>query len=176
MLDKAHISYVPYTFPTHQEGDVQQITTSAVSIDPHLVYKTIALAGNKTGPVIGVVPVDERINLKKIAKASGNKKVELLPLKDLEKTTGYEHGANTPIGIHETHPYPIYIDTKAQNFDQIIVSAGKVGRSVGIKPDILAAFVNGTFADIGEADDWPVIIDIDQNSQENCIFDLSSPK
>lgn len=153
MLDKAKISYVPFTFPTHTAGDVQQLDTQEAGVDPHLVYKTIVFTGNKTGPVVGVVPLDRRVSLKKIAKVSGNKKVELLPLKDLEKTTGYEHGANTPIGIHETHNYPIYIDEVAQDQPQIIVSAGKVGRSVGIDPTVLVNFVAGHFADIGEADE-----------------------
>ncbi|ERL66752.1 Protein ebsC [Schleiferilactobacillus shenzhenensis LY-73] len=153
MLDKAAISYVPYTFPTHTEGDVQQLDAAGADVDPHLVYKTIVFTGNKTGPVVGVVPLDRRVSLKKIAKASGNKKVELIPLKDLEKTTGYEHGANTPIGIHETHKYPIYVDAVAEQEPQIIVSAGKIGRSVGIAPDDLIQFVAGHFADIGEADE-----------------------
>ena len=63
------------------------------------IYKTLALTGDKTGPVIGIVPISAHLSEKKLAKLSGNKKVSMIPQKDLEKTTGYVHGANNPVGI-----------------------------------------------------------------------------
>ena len=74
------------------------------------IFKTLALLGDKTGPVIGIVPITEHLSEKKLAKISGNKKVAMIPQKDLEKTTGYIHGANNPVGIRQKHNYPIYID------------------------------------------------------------------
>ncbi len=118
------------------------------------IYKTIALMGNKTGPVVAVVPLDHTVSYKKLAQASGNKKVGMIPLKDLVATTGYEHGANTPVGIHETHPkFPIFIDQQAQKDEVITVSAGVIGRSVKLKADDLAKVVQATFADIAEPKD-----------------------
>ncbi|WP_057768810.1 Cys-tRNA(Pro) deacylase [Lactobacillus selangorensis] len=148
ILDKAKIPYQQYEFPTHAEGDVAQLTVDHLNVPEHDIYKTLALTGNKTGPVIAVVPIDEHVDYKKLSKASGNKKVGMVPLKDLIATTGYEHGANTPIGIYETHHYPTYFAKEAEAEDTILVSSGKIGRSVGINPKQIVQFVHGEFADI----------------------------
>ncbi|WP_105152708.1 YbaK/EbsC family protein, partial [Streptococcus suis] len=96
------------------------------------IYKTLALTGDKTGPVIGIVPITEHLSEKKLAKISGNKKVSMIPQKDLEKTTGYVHGANNPVGIRQKHNFPIYIDQSALELGHLIVSAGEIGRSIKI--------------------------------------------
>ena len=79
-------------------------------IDRSTIFKTLALKGDKTGPVIGIIPITEHLSEKKLAKLSGNKKIAMIPQKDLEKTTGYIHGANNPVGIRQKHPFPIFID------------------------------------------------------------------
>ena len=114
------------------------------------IFKTLALLGDKTGPIIGIVPITEHLAEKKLAKVSGNKKVSMIPQKDLEKTTGYIHGANNPVGIRQKHNFPIYIDQSALERDSIIVSAGEVGRSIEIKAQDLADFVQADFADLKE--------------------------
>ena len=114
------------------------------------IFKTLALLGDKTGPVIGIVPITEHLSEKKLAKISGNKKVSMIPLKDLEKTTGYIHGANNPVGIRQKHNYPIYIDESALELEKMIVSAGEVGHSIIITPQDLANFVKANFVDILE--------------------------
>lgn len=148
ILDKHRITYDSLEFATEEEHHVAQLDLAKITIEPENIYKTLALTGNKTGPVIAVIPLTHVVDYKKLAHISGNKKVGMIPLKDLEKTTGYIHGANTPIGIHETHSYPIFIADLAQKKKKIIVSAGKVGRSVGISPLDLEKLVQGTFADI----------------------------
>ena len=120
------------------------------SIAQEQIYKTLALAGDKTGPVIGIVPISAHLSEKKLAKLSGNKKVCMIPQKDLEKTTGYVHGANNPVGIRQKHNYPIFIDQSALELDQMIVSAGEVGHSIQIKAQDLADFVKASFEDIVE--------------------------
>ena len=112
------------------------------------IFKTLALLGDKTGPVIGIVPITEHLSEKKLAKISGNKKVAMIPQKDLEKTTGYIHGANNPVGIRQKHHYPIFIDQSSLSLKDIIVSAGEVGHSIIINPEDLAKFVRAEFADI----------------------------
>ena len=119
-------------------------------IDRSTIFKTLALKGDKTGPVIGIIPITEHLSEKKLAKLSGNKKVAMIPQKDLEKTTGYIHGANNPVGIRQKHPYPIFIDESALQLESMIVSAGEIGHSIQIKPQLLADFVQATFADILE--------------------------
>ena len=117
------------------------------------IYKTLALTGDKTGPVIGIVPITEHLSEKKLAKISGNKKVSMIPQKDLEKTTGYVHGANNPVGIRQKHNFPIYIDQSALEKGLMIVSAGEIGRSIRIDSQVLADFVRASFADIIEGRD-----------------------
>ena len=118
--------------------------------DRKQIFKTLALLGDKTGPIIGIVPITEHLSEKKLAKVSGNKKVSMIPQKDLEKTTGYVHGANNPVGIRQKHNYPIFIDRIALDLEQMIVSAGEVGHSIIVAPQDLANFVKADFADILE--------------------------
>ncbi|OZS32096.1 aminoacyl-tRNA deacylase, partial [Streptococcus pneumoniae] len=114
------------------------------------IFKTLALLGDKTGPIIGIVPITQHLSEKKLAKISGNKKVSMIPQKDLEKTTGYIHGANNPVGIRQKHNYPIFIDKIALDLDRMIVSAGEVGHSIIVAPQDLASFVKADFVDILE--------------------------
>lgn len=150
ILDKNKVAYKQYEFATHLQGDVAQMEVDHANVDEHHIYKTLVLSGPTTGPVVGVLPIDEHLNEKKLAKVSGNKKVDMVPLKDLVKTTGYEHGANTPVGIWEKNHFPIYLDNTAKEQGTILVSSGQIGRSVELDATDLANLVNGTFADLLE--------------------------
>ncbi|MFS1663153.1 aminoacyl-tRNA deacylase [Streptococcus sp. zg-JUN1979] len=141
ILDKANITHDSLSLNA-LEGDLPE------HIQKEDIYKTLALSGDKTGPIIGIVPITEHLSEKKLAKVSGNKKVTMIPQKDLQKTTGYIHGANNPVGIRQRHAFPIYIDNQALQKDYIIVSAGEIGRSIGIKASLLADFVQAEFADL----------------------------
>lgn len=136
ILDKARIPY-------------ESLAISALPKDaiPYPIYKTLALIGDKTGPLIGIVPLEEHLSEKSLARISGNKKVSMIPQKELENTTGYVHGANNPVGIRQKHAFPIYIDQTALTDGTIIVSAGEIGRSICIDSQILADFVQAEFAD-----------------------------
>lgn len=135
----------------HQGLQINALENEIGDIDDRSqIYKTLALSGDKTGPVIGILPITEHLSEKKLAKISGNKKVAMIPQKELEKTTGYVHGANNPVGIRQKHSYPIFIDQVSLEREAIIVSAGEVGRSVLIKAQDLADFVKAEFADIKE--------------------------
>ncbi|MEQ9764709.1 aminoacyl-tRNA deacylase [Streptococcus sp. ZJ151] len=114
------------------------------------IFKTLALIGDKTGPIIGIVPLTEHLSEKKLAKISGNKKVHMIPQKELQKTTGYVHGANNPVGIRQKHHFPIFIDEVALEKGKMVVSGGEIGRSVRIDSQTLADFVQAKFADIKE--------------------------
>ena len=148
ILDKHKIPYRQIEFPTVQDGDVRSMKVDHLGIDEHRIYKTLVLEGPTTGPVVGVVPIDTHLDEKALARVSGNKKVEMVPLKKLVKTTGYVHGANTPVGIYEKHHYPIYIDQAAQAEETIFVSSGQIGRSVEVSATDLAQLVDATFADL----------------------------
>ena len=148
ILDKHKIPYRQIEFPTVQDGDIRSMKVDHLGIDEHRIYKTLVLEGPTTGPVVGVVPIDTHLDEKALARVSGNKKVEMVPLKKLVKTTGYVHGANTPVGIYEKHHYPIYIDQAAQAEATIFVSSGQIGRSVEVSANDLAQLVDATFADL----------------------------
>ncbi|MDO1605481.1 aminoacyl-tRNA deacylase [Lactobacillus sp. YT155] len=137
ILDKQNIKYESVTFELDNEDEK----------DRHNIYKTLVTIGNKTGPVVGVVPLDMHLSYKKLAKLSGNKKIGMVPLKDLVKTSGFEHGANSPVGIRSLHNYPIYIDNTALKQQTITVSAGKIGHSIIINPRDLAKSVKAEFGD-----------------------------
>lgn len=140
------------------KSNIEHESLSLNALDGHLpegireedIYKTLALIGDKTGPLIGIVPITEHLSEKKLAKISGNKKVSMIPQKDLEKTTGYVHGANNPVGIRQKHRFPIYIDYSAKEKGYLIVSAGEIGRSIKIDAQTLADFVSAEFADLQE--------------------------
>ena len=141
ILDRAGIPYQQISFQNDQ---------LLLDVDQTRIYKTLVLRGDKTGPVIGVVPLTAHLSEKKLAAISGNKKVSMIPKKELVQTTGYIHGANTPVGIRHRTPYPIYLDQTALGVRDIIVSAGEVGRSIQIDSQLLANFVGATFAAILE--------------------------
>ena len=143
ILDKAKIDYDSLVLNA-LEGQLPP------GIEENDIYKTLALTGDKTGPVIGIIPITEHLSEKKLAKISGNKKVSMISQKDLEKTTGYIHGANNPVGIRQKHNFPIYIDQSALEKGKMIVSAGEIGRSIRIDSQVLADFVKANFADIIE--------------------------
>ncbi|MGV3029927.1 aminoacyl-tRNA deacylase [Streptococcus suis] len=145
ILDKAKIAHDSLVINA-LEGKVPE------GIQMEQIYKTLALKGDKTGPIIGIVPITEHLSEKKLAKVSGNKKVAMIPQKDLEKSTGYVHGANNPVGIRQKHNFPIYIDQSALETGYMIVSAGEVGRSIGIDSQVLADFVKASFSDLTEGD------------------------
>ncbi|USS89140.1 aminoacyl-tRNA deacylase [Fructilactobacillus cliffordii] len=150
ILSQHKIPYQQVIFPTYKDGDVAQLDTNASDYPDHQIYKTLALTGKNTGPVVGVVPLDSRLSYKKMAQASGNKKVGMIPLKELEQTTTYEHGANTPIGIYEKKGYPIYFDKSARDQGDIVVSSGKIGRSILVNAKQIADLVHGNFANLTE--------------------------
>ncbi|MGT2925951.1 aminoacyl-tRNA deacylase [Streptococcus cuniculipharyngis] len=141
ILDKAGIAYDSLQLNA-LEGQLPD------HIQPEMIFKTLALTGDKTGPLIGLVPITEHLSEKKLAKLSGNKKVQMIPQKNLQKTTGYIHGANNPIGIRQKHAFPIFIDQQALLQPEIIVSAGEGGRSIQINSQELAEFVQAQFADL----------------------------
>ncbi|EME8067351.1 Cys-tRNA(Pro) deacylase [Enterococcus faecium] len=140
---------IPYT---EHEYEWDENHLSAFSVAEQLpesqsrIFKTLVAVGNVTGPLVAVIPGEAELNLKKLAKVSGNKKVEMLHLKDLEATTGYIRGGCSPIGMKKL--FPTYLDQIAENYDQIIVSAGRRGLQMELAPQDICALTSGQFADI----------------------------
>jgi Cys-tRNA(Pro)/Cys-tRNA(Cys) deacylase len=124
------------------EVDEEDLSAESVArklgLEPERVFKTLALLGDRTGVFLACVPAGSELDLKKAAKASGNKAVELLPLKELLPTTGYVRGGCSPIGTKRK--FPVFVDETAQLHEEISVSAGLRGLQVLLSPqDLLAA-------------------------------------
>ena len=148
MLDSAKIPYEVRTYE-FEETDLAGIhAADAVGMPYETVFKTLVARGDKTGFVVFCIPVAEELDLKKAARASKNKSVELLHVKDLLPTTGYIRGGCSPIGMKK--PFPTYIDETAQLYDEIGVSAGCRGCQVLLDPMRLMDYVNATLCDLTE--------------------------
>lgn len=146
LLDKAKIAYnlIPYEF---DENDLAaQHVADSLGQDIAKVFKTLVLHGDKTGYVVCVIPGDKEVDLKALAKVSGNKKVEMIPMKDLLSVTGYIRGGCSPIGMKKR--FPTYFHSTATDQDVIYVSAGVRGLQIEIAPQSLISFVQATVADV----------------------------
>ena len=117
-----------------------------LGIDPDRVFKTIVVHGPKVGPFMCVVPGSAEVDLRKAAKAAGDKSAGPLPLRELEALTGYVRGGCSPVGTKKS--LPVYIDETARLWDTIHVSAGARGLQMVIAPADLARAANATFADL----------------------------
>ena len=146
MLDSAKIPYEVRTYE-FEETDLAGIhAADAVGMPYETVFKTLVARGDKTGFVVFCIPVAEELDLKKAARASKNKSVELLHVKDLLPTTGYIRGGCSPIGMKKK--YPTFIDETCILFDEIAVSAGVRGEQVILNPQDLVQYIEATEADI----------------------------
>ena len=146
LLDKAGITYnlIPYEF---DENDLAaQHVADSLGQPIERVFKTLVLHGDKTGHIVCVVPGNGEVDLKALAKASGNKKVEMIPMKDLLSVTGYIRGGCSPVGMKKR--FPTYFHTTALDFDTIYVSAGVRGLQIEIAPADLIGFVGATVASV----------------------------
>lgn len=144
LLDKAKVVYelIPYEV---DENDLSAVHVAAsLGEDLERVFKTIVLHGDKTGYFVCVIPGEHEIDLKMAAKVSGNKKCELLPLKELLPTTGYIRGGCSPIGMKKH--FPTYIHYTAAQYDYIYVSAGQRGLQVKIAPEDLRKEAQAEYA------------------------------
>ena len=142
LLDKAKIPYdlIPYEF---DENDLAaQHVADSLGQDIAKVFKTLILHGDRTGYIVCVIPGNMEVDLKALAKVSGNKKVEMIPMKDLLQVTGYIRGGCSPIGMKKR--FPTYFHSTANDYDMIYVSAGVRGLQIQIVPSDLIAFVQGT--------------------------------
>ena len=146
LLDAASIEYelVPYEVDEVDLG--AQHVADQLGEDIDQVFKTLVLEGDKTGHLVCVIPGAEEVDLKKAARASGNKKVDLIHMKDLLPTTGYIRGGCSPVGMKK--PFPTYIDETCILYDYIYVSAGVRGLQFKINPQTLAEFVGAEIVDL----------------------------
>ena len=148
LLDKAGISYklIPYEF---DENDLAaQHVADSLGQDIERVFKTLVLHGDRTGHIVCVVPGNTEVDLKALAKASGNKKVEMIAMKDLLPVTGYIRGGCSPIGMKKK--FPTFINDSATLHEKITVSAGIKGCQLLIKVDDLVKICDATLCNLAD--------------------------
>jgi Cys-tRNA(Pro)/Cys-tRNA(Cys) deacylase len=118
----------------------------SINAEAERVFKTLLAIGDKSGPCVFCLPGNFELHLKKAATVSGNKKVEMLPVKDLLQLTGYVRGGCSPLGMKKR--FPTFIDETAMLFDSIYVSAGVRGQQLLIAPTDLAGLIEAEFVEI----------------------------
>ena len=146
ILDSAKIEYTPYTYEADENDLTGVHVASQIGLDPDFVFKTLVARGDKNGLVVFCIPCAMELDLKKCARVSGDKRIELLPVKDLLANTGYIRGGCSPIGMKKQ--YPTYMDETALLFDKITVSAGIKGCQLLVDSQKLISLLNITLADI----------------------------
>lgn len=144
LLDRANIAYelVPYTVDENNLAATH--VAEELGEDIATVFKTLVLRGDRTGLFVCVIPGDKEVDLKAAARLSGNKKADLIPMKELLHTTGYIRGGCSPIGMKK--PLPTFIDDSCTLHECIYISAGVRGLQIAIAPNDLVRFVGATVA------------------------------
>ena len=146
LLTQAGIPFDTSEYPV-DESDLSGVHAAEVlGVDADCVFKTLVVRGERKGICVFVIPVAEELDLKKCAAAMGDKKAEMIHVKELLGLTGYIRGGCSPIGMKKK--YPTFIDEIATLFDRVYVSAGLRGQQLIINPEDLRAYTNGTFADL----------------------------
>jgi Cys-tRNA(Pro)/Cys-tRNA(Cys) deacylase len=146
ILESRKIKFEAFSYEVDEDDLSGDTVALKMNADPETVFKTLVCIGDKTGHIVFCIPVTQELNLKKAATASGNKKVEMIKLKDLLTLTGYIRGGCSPIGMKKH--FPTFIDETAQLFEKIFVSAGVRGTQINVNPDDLLKIINGSYADL----------------------------
>ena len=144
MLDRAKIPYSLHTY-TPDDGIDGLSVARKLGQPEERVYKTLVTKGKSTHFVF-VIPVAAELDLKAAAKAVGEKAVEMIAVKDINKVTGYIRGGCSPVGMKK--PFLTVIDETAKSLRAIFVSGGRIGLQMEIDPTVLAAFIGADFAPI----------------------------
>lgn len=135
ILDKNKIPYKMNEYE-YDESDLSAVAMAEkTKVDIDRIFKTLVLLGDKTGYLVACIPGKQELDLKKLAKISKNKKVEMIHMKDLLKITGYMRGGCSPLGMKKL--FPTYMENSCLNFETIFISGGKRGMQIEIDPNNL---------------------------------------
>ena len=146
LLEQKKIGYKPHEYP-HGDEAVDGLTVAEIcGQDPACVFKTLVARGASKSIYVFVIPVTGELDLKKAAKAVGEKSIAMIPQKELLPLTGYVHGGCSPVGMKKQ--FSTVFHETAVLFDTICVSAGKIGAQVEVPPQALLDLLGATTADI----------------------------
>lgn len=146
LLDKAKIKYGPHEYP-HGSEAVDGLTVAKLcGFDPECVFKTLVARGASKNVYVFVIPVSSELDLKKAAKAAGEKSVEMVKVSEINALTGYIRGGCSPVGMKKR--YPTFINERAKAKNTVYVSAGKIGSQVELEPLALAEICGAQFSEL----------------------------
>jgi Cys-tRNA(Pro)/Cys-tRNA(Cys) deacylase len=146
ILDAKKISYEMHTYD-NKDGKIDGISVAEkIGRDSKEVYKTLVAQGASKTIFVFIIPVEEELDLKKAAKVTGEKKIEMIPVKDIQKWTGYIRGGCSPIGMKKE--YQTFLNDSCLQLDAIVVSGGKIGIQIVLKPEYLIELVKAEIADL----------------------------
>lgn len=146
ILDTLKISYQMKEYKVDPDNLSADNVAAKIGMPLEQVFKTLVARGDKTGVVMACLPGSGELDLKALAQVSGNKRVEMVHLKEVQGLTGYIRGGVSPLGVKK--PYPVYFDDSITDWDVIAVSAGIRGAQLTVAPNDLVRAANGTIASI----------------------------
>ena len=146
ILDSKKIEYNMHSYEV-DDNHIDGISVAQkLNQDENMVFKTLVAQGASKNFYIFVIPVAESLDMKKAAKAAGEKNVEMIHVKDINKVTGYIRGGCSPVGMKKL--YPTFVHESGQGLEVIIVSGGKIGFQIELNPEDLQKIINFKYADI----------------------------
>lgn len=145
ILDKNKVAYEAYAYEVREFVDGLH-SADAIGAPHEQSFKTLVAQGKSKEYYVFVIPIEKEVHLKTAAKAVGEKAIELIPVKDIQKITGYIRGGCSPLGMKKQ--YRTVIDASAREFEKIYVSGGKIGSTVRVGTADLARLCKGIFADV----------------------------
>lgn len=146
MLDRGKVPYHMYTYD-HSDGKIDGVSVAAkVGQDPDKVFKTLVTKGSSGGYFVFVLPVALELDLKKAARAVGEKSVAMIRVDEINRVTGYIRGGCSPVGMKKL--YPTVFDRRVESLPAVVVSGGRIGVQVEVAPEALIRLVGGKTAEI----------------------------
>lgn len=146
LLEAAKIKFEAIEYRVDENDLSGDHIARELGIDPDVMFKTLVLKGDKNGHVVCCIPTSGELDLKKVAQVAGEKKIEMIPEKQLLPTTGYIRGGCSPVGMKKK--FPTYFDESANILDEIYISAGVRGITIKIKTRDLISYMDGKVCDI----------------------------
>ena len=147
LLDGLRIPYQLRKYPVDPDDLAAESVATKIGMPPEQVFKTLVARGDRNGVCFAVIPANTELDLKALAEAHGDRKVQLVALKEVQPLTGYIRGGVTALGAKKT--YPVYLDETAELFDLMSVSAGVRGTQMLLAPTDYIRATNAVIAAIG---------------------------
>jgi len=148
LLDQIGIAYELHEYEVDPDDLAAETVAAKIGLPPEQVFKTLVARGDRTGICMAVIPGNSELNLKALAAAAGDRKIQLTPVKELQSLTGYIRGGVTALASKKD--YPVYVDETVQLFDLISISAGVRGMQILLAPADYLRVTKGTLAPLSQ--------------------------